>query len=139
MTQTLPLAHVSSIVLLKFMHSSNPLTVSCLLDSGSPQNNYVSKRLATWCRDQFQRKRRQAEGGSVCSPIAKDYVASTLTLHTLNVEFFDSVKSKQAVLTFDTLPFTNTSYDVESDAEVLCMKVTPNYQHQTSARSANIT
>jgi hypothetical protein len=31
MTQTLPLAHVPSVVLLKFIHSSNQLTVSCLL------------------------------------------------------------------------------------------------------------
>jgi hypothetical protein len=55
---------------------------------------------------------RQAEGGSVCSPIAKDCVASTLTFHALNVEFFYSVMSKQAVLTFNTLPFNNTTYDV---------------------------
>jgi hypothetical protein len=69
MTRTLTLAHAPSIVQLELIHSSNPLTVSCLLDSGSLQNNYVSERVATWCRDQFPRKVRQAKGGSVCSAL----------------------------------------------------------------------
>jgi hypothetical protein len=76
-----------------------------------------------------------------------------LTLHALNVEVFDSVKSKQAILTFNTLPFSNTAYDVIIGLSVVMwstslhlnkmstpdlailyheiprMKATPKYQH----------
>jgi hypothetical protein len=102
-----------SIVHIRFNHSTEPLTIFCLFESGALQNNYASERVATWCRERFSRKIGDTASGRVCSPVASTCTASTTTLSSVSVDIFDDIVIKSMISDFRVLPFqSNVGYDV---------------------------
>jgi hypothetical protein len=85
-----------SIVHVRFNHSTEPLTIFCLFDSGALQNNYAS----VWCRERFPRKIGDTASGRVCSPVASTCTASTTTLSSVSVDVFDDIVIKSMILDF---------------------------------------
>jgi hypothetical protein len=102
-----------SIVHIRFNHSTEPLTIFCLFDSGALQSNYASEGVAAWCREHFPRKIGDTASGRVCSPVASTCTASTTTLSSVSVDVFDDIVKKSMLLDFRILLFqSNVEYDV---------------------------
>jgi hypothetical protein len=102
-----------SIVRIRFNHSTEPLTIFCLFDSGALQNNYALERVAAWCRERFPRKIGDAASGRVCSPVASTCTASTTTISSVSVDVFGDIVNKSMLLDFRVLPFqSNVGYDI---------------------------
>jgi hypothetical protein len=102
-----------SIVQIRFNHTTEPLTMLCLFDSGALQSNYASERVAAWCREHFPRKIGNTVSGRVCKPVASTCTASSTTLSSVSVDVFDDIVIKSMLLDFQILPFqSNEGYDI---------------------------
>jgi hypothetical protein len=77
---TSSLTESPNIVQIRFNHTTEPLTMFCLFDSGALQSNYASERVAAWCRERFPHKIGDTVLGRVCSPVASTCTASQTTL-----------------------------------------------------------
>jgi hypothetical protein len=110
---TSSLKDTPSIVQIRFNHSTEPLTIFCLFDSGALQNNYASERVAAWCREHFPRKIGDTASGHVCSPVTSTCTTNSTTVSSVSVDVFDDIVNKSILLDFCILPFqSNVGYDV---------------------------
>jgi hypothetical protein len=110
---TLSLTDSQSIVQILFDHSTEPLTMFVLSDSGAIHYSYASERVSAWYRERFPRKIGDTASGRVCSPVASTFTASSTTLSSVSVDVFDDIVNKSMMLDFRILPFqSNVGYDV---------------------------
>jgi hypothetical protein len=109
-----------SIVQIRFNHSTEPLTMFCLFDSGAFQYSYASERASARCRERFPREIEDTASGRVCSAVAFTCTASSTTVSSVSVDVFDDIVNKSMMLDFRMLPFqSNVGYDVILAIETL--------------------